>query len=191
MKFELPPWVGRLAAVVILLVPLTVGYLGLVRPLLDSYAANRQDIEQQQALLQRYREIGARVPALEAQRATLRDAPGSQAGFLQGANEVLIAAQLQDQLKRLVEASQGGLQSTQVLAVRDEGKFRRVAIRGQMVLSMAGLQRVVYGLETGSPTLFLDNLDLRPHVDANTPETSIDSLDVGFDLYGYLATGGQ
>jgi general secretion pathway protein M len=187
MNIELPPWLGRLAAVVILLVPLTLIYAGLVRPLLDSYAANRQAIEQQQVLLQRYREIGARVPTLEAQLAALRRAPDGQAGFLQGANEVLIAAQLQDQLKRLVEASQGGLQSTQVLAVRDDGKFRRVAIRGQMVLSMAGLQRVAYELETGSPTLFLDNLDVRPHVEANTPEASVDSLDVGFDLYGYLA----
>jgi general secretion pathway protein M len=183
-----PPWLGRVAALAILIVPLAILYVGIVQPLLDSYAEDRQEIEQQQALLQRYRDAGAGVPALEAQLAALRRAPAGQNGFLRGANEVLVAAQLQDRLQRLVEASQGGLQSTQVLAVRDEGKFRRVAIRGQMVLSMAGLQRVVYELESGSPSLFLDNLDLRPRVAATPAETAVDSLDVGFDLYGYLAT---
>jgi len=186
MNVTVGPWLGRVAALAILLLPLVLLYAGLARPLLDRYAEDRQSIEQQRALLQRYRDIGSRLPQLQAELAELRRGPSGRGGFLQGSNEVIVAAQLQDQLKRLVEASQGSLQSVQVLAMREEGKFRRVAIRGQMNLSMAGLQRVVYEIEAGSPVLFLDNLDLRPHVQTNRPEEAVDSLDVGFDLYGYL-----
>ena len=105
MNIASPPWLGRVAALAILMVPLAILYVGLVQPLLDSYAEDRQEIEQQQALLQRYRDAGAGVPALEAQLAALRRAPAGQNGFLRGANEVLVAAQLQDRLQRLVEAS--------------------------------------------------------------------------------------
>lgn len=188
MNIVLPPWLGRVAAVALLLLPLALLYAWVARPLLAGYAEDRQSVAQQQALLQRYREIGSRLPQLQAELAELRRAQSANGGFLQGTNDVIVAAQLQDRLKRLVEAAQGNLQSIQVLAVREEGKFRRVTIRGQMNLSTAGLQRVVYEIESGSPVLFLDNLDLRPHVRTDRPEEAVDSLDIGFDLYGYLAT---
>lgn len=187
MIISLVPWLGRSAAVAILLLLLALIYAGVARPLLAGYDADRQSIEQQQTLLQRYREIGGRLPQLQAELAELRHAQSGSGGFLEGTNEVIVAAQLQDRLKGLVEAAQGSLQSVQVLAVHDEGKFRRVAIRGRMNLTTAGLQRVVYAIESGAPVLFVDNLDLRPHVETNRLEEAVDSLDVGFDLYGYLA----
>jgi general secretion pathway protein M len=189
MNVVLPPWLGRVAAVALLLLPLALLYAWVARPVLEGYAEDLQSIAQQQALLQRYREIGGRLPQFQAELAELRRGQSGNSGFLQGTNDVIVAAELQDRLKRLVEAAQGSLQSTQVLAVREEGKFRRVAIRGQMNLTMAGLQRVVYDIEAGPPALFLDNLDLRPHVRTDRPEEAVDSLDIGFDLYGYLATG--
>ena len=182
-----PPWLSRVFALAILVLLGAILDLGLVQPLLDAYARDRVAGEQQEVALAHYREIGGHVAALSADLAALHQAQQGQRGFLEGANDVLVAAQLQDRLKRLVEAGQGRLQSTQVLPVRDEGKFRRLGVRGQMSLSTAGLQRVVYEIESGSPALFLDNLAV--HRLETGGETPTDQLDVAFDLFGYVAPG--
>jgi general secretion pathway protein M len=192
---SLPPLVGRLLAVLILVVAVALVYLGAVQPLIDDYQATRDQSEDMQAAMNGFRRIAAEVPVRRAQLATLRQRQAASEGFLQGNNEALVAAQIQNRVKALTEAARGELKSTQVLPAQEEGKYRRITIRVQLTLDLPAAQRLLYGIETASPLLFLDNLDMRAHVadrrrDRGLAAGSDDAmLDLRFDVFGYVRGG--
>ena len=161
---------------------------GIVAPILEDYRANRRSIDVMRGALARSQVAPSDLPALRAELAGLKQqATSAQGGFLHGANESMIAAQLQNRVKRVVETARGELKSTQVLPSREEGKFRRIAIRGQMTVSIPALQRTFFDLEATSPLLFIDNVDIRVRPasrqrERSTPDTL---LDVRFDVFGY------
>ncbi len=76
----------------------------------------------------------------------------------------------------------------QPLPSRLDGGFRRITVRGQATLKIAGLQQAVYDLETTSPLLFLDNVEVTAHPDQSGHPGAAEApgLDVRFDLYGYM-----
>jgi general secretion pathway protein M len=185
---SLSPRLRRLLALAIL-VALVLGiYDVAIGPMLDSYGNNRRAIEELRDAEARYAEVGREAPALEKQIESLRRQSAATAGYLEGQNETMIAATLQDRLKAAVMQAGGQLKSTQVLSSAENAKSRRIAVRANTALSLAALQRVLYELESGSPYLFVDNLAVRPNVspraggqvDGDAP------LDVSFDIYGYV-----
>lgn len=188
----LPPVASRLLAVLILLSGIALLYLAAVAPLIADYRATRESIDDMQAAIERFRQVAAELPQRRAQLAALRQRQAASEGFLQGVNEALVAAQIQNRVKALVEAAHGELKSTQVLPVQEEGKYRRLTIRAQMALDIAAAQRVLYGIETASPLLFLDNLDIRARVVDRRRERGGGeelALDIRFDVYGYMRGG--
>jgi hypothetical protein len=194
MMRALPPLVRRVLAVAMLVLPLVSLYLLLVEPLRDDLGQTRAKIERLTALRDGYRRIADRAAAQRAQLASLEERQAAQDGFLKGGNETLLAAELQNRLKSLVDAAQGELQSTEVLPVQevDGGKFRRIAVRGQMALTVPAAQQVLYGLEAATPQLFVDNLDLHTHVvelRRQWSEEDVVRLDVKLDVYGYERSG--
>jgi general secretion pathway protein M len=185
----LPPAASRALAMLILLGAIGLVYLGAVRPLLEDYRTTGEAISDREAAIVRFRRVAAELPQRRAQLAALRQRQAASEGFLEGTNDALVAAQIQNRIKALVEAAHGELKSTQVMPVQDEGKYRRITIRAQMMLDTEAAQRVLYGVETASPLLFLDNLDLRAHFvpDRRRERASDDPrLDVRFDVFGYM-----
>lgn len=181
----LSPAVSRIAAVGLLAAALLGAHALVVQPILDSYFDDLATIEQAEAALARYRAAADEAPAL-AERLQALAAQGP-AGYLEGADETMTAASLQNRLQMLVAREGGQLKTVQVLPAKPDGSAVRVAVRGQMVASMGSLQRVIYALEAGF--LFIDNLDVRaigaaPH---GAAEPAADTqLDVRFDVYGYM-----
>ncbi len=184
----LPPKSRRLVAVGLLAVVLLALYSFVAGPLLASYVDSRREAADLGATLAKYRDLGRDIPALQKQLDDLHRQGATGAGYLEGHNETLIAAALQERLKSAVLQTGGRLNSTQVLARDENGKTQRVAVRGQMQLNIAALQHVLYALESGAPYLFIDNLDVRPMVNARGPQTAGSDalLDVHFDVYGYM-----
>lgn len=184
-----PPAVSRPLAVLILLGAISFAYLGAVEPLLEDYRSTGEAIAGREADIARFRRVAAELPQRRAQLTALRQRQAASEGFLQGTNDALVAAQIQNRIKALAEAAHGELKSTQVLPVTEEGKYRRITIRAQMLLDTEAVQRVLYGIETASPLLFLDNLDMRAHVagDRRREKAAEDpALDVRLDVYGYM-----
>lgn len=189
---KLPPRASRALAVLILLGAIGLLYLAVVEPLLDDYGTTRAAIADEEAALVRFRRVAAELPQRRAALAALRQRQAASEGFLQGTNEALVAAQIQNRIKALIEQARGELKSTQVLPVQEEGKYRRITLRAQMTLDTAGVQRVLYGIETASPLLFVDNLDIRAHSggDRRRERANPDpALDIRFDVYGYMRGG--
>ncbi|HUN46506.1 MAG TPA: type II secretion system protein GspM [Stellaceae bacterium] len=186
----MPPLARRGLALAILLVLVGAVYAVAVQPLIDDYRDTTQSIEQMSALLQRYQRVAANLAPLQAQLASVQQRQGAKDGFFAGANDTLVAAQLQGKLRTAVEAARGELKSTQVLPTEDDGKMRRITVRGQMASTLGAVQRVIYEIEASSPYLFVDNLNLRVRAAERRAEVPDQDpiLDVRFDVYGYLSS---
>src|SRR5262249_32746521 len=136
-------------------------YFGIIAPFHDEYASSRQSIEQLQDELVRYQRAARDLPTRQAELTALKQRQSSQDGFLQGSNDTLIAAQIQNRIKALSDSARGDLKSIQILPAQEEGKLRRITVRGQMTATLPGVLRIFYGLESAAPLLFLDNVDFR------------------------------
>jgi general secretion pathway protein M len=101
--------------------------------------------------------MGPRVAqALESLKA--RDASKL---FLKGNTAALASAELQDQVKSIVESTGGRFISSTGLAHKDDGQYRTVSATFQINLGNANLRRLLHALETQEPYLFVDNLTVR------------------------------
>jgi general secretion pathway protein M len=183
----LTPRSSRALALGILAALLLLAFFGFVSPLIDAYRQASSSVEQYRAALEHTRHAGNDLAGLRAELARLKEHQASAVGFMQSSNPSLAAAELQNRIKSSVEAARGELRSTQILPARDDGTFRRISIRGQIAVNTAALQRVFYDLESASPFLFLDNVEIRarPARRATGPEDD-PVLEVRFDLYGYM-----
>ena len=188
MKEMLSPAVSRFLAFAILIGAIAGFYYGIVRPLVDDYAATGASIEQLQDALARYQRAARDLAPRQAELAALKQRQSAQDGFLQGANDTLVAAQIQNRIKALSDATKGDLRSTQVLPAQDEGKLRRITVRGQMSTTLPAVLRVFHGLESAYPLLFIDNVDLRARptqLRDRGASANADIIDLQFDVYGY------
>ena len=191
MIAKLRPIAGRALAVAILAMLAGAVYFGAVAPVIDASATARDTIGQMEALASRYREAGRRLPAQRTQLAELATRQAAQSGLLDGTNENLAAAALQSRIKAMVDAAKGELKSTQILPVQQEGGFRRIAIRGEMSMTLPAAQQVLYAMETASPLLFLDNVDIHSHAADRQQDRNEDIvvLEMTLDVYGYMRSG--
>jgi general secretion pathway protein M len=190
MSFALSPPIGRALALAILVGLVGAAYYGIAAPLLDEVSSTEESIAQLRDALGRYERAGRSLDQRQAELTALKARQSTADGFLQGANETLVAAEIQNRIKTLAEQSKGELKSTQILPPQEEGKFRRITVRSQMTLKLAAAQRVFYGLEASMPMLFLDNVNLRARSDRRTDEAGDDPvLDIRFDVYGYTRGG--
>ncbi len=189
---SLSPSVRRLIAVALLVAAVALPYRLIVQPLLQSYDERADAAVAQHELLARYRNLADSRALLRARLQVIQAEPSSQAGYLTGESETLVAAELQNLVRTTVERNGGKLESTQILAPVSEGAFRRVALRVRMSTDTDGLFRILYDLESNLPYLFLDGLDVasrerRSRRSISAPEAS--ALSVGYDVYGYMRSG--
>jgi type II secretion system (T2SS) protein M len=177
----------RTAALAILALLALLVVFGIAAPIMEKYDAARGTSDRLAAALARAERSDEDVAALEAELAKLKQRRADGGEFLLSANEALAAAELQNRIKSAVEAAQGELRSTQILAVREEGQFRQAAVRGQIVVKLKSLQRIFHQFESASPLLFLDNVEIRARGAQRNRSVGDDPLlEVRFDLCGYL-----
>lgn len=189
---KLSPATSRAAAFGILFLLIAVLYFGIVAPMIDQYQTLRAETAQAQDQLARFQRAARdRVPR-QAALAALEQRSASADGFLSGASDTLAAVQIQNRLKSLADAASGTLRSTQVLPPQDEGALRRIIVRAQLSITVAGVLSVFHDLEAAEPMLFVDNLDIRTRIgDAReyrargNQEADDGLVDVQFDVYGY------
>jgi general secretion pathway protein M len=182
--------VSRAVALGLLALLFAALYAVLVRPLWETYAAQTETIAEQQQLLDRYRRFAAARADLADRLEQLRNDRSAQEGYLEGENETLVAAQLQNRIRSVVQASGAKLSSTQVLQGVDEQGFRRIAVRVSMTCTITDLQKIFHELEGGRPYLFLDNVDVSGEQARRRigDPTVREELNVSFDVFGFIRT---
>jgi general secretion pathway protein M len=113
--------------------------------------------------------------------------------FLKSASPALAAAELQEQVKLILDENGGKLSSIQILAHKDDGPYRQIAVSLQFTAPLGAVKAMLYALESAHPYLFIDNLQIRaPNPLGLSKEALSDpELFVQFDLMGYALKGVQ
>lgn len=182
------------------LLALLLAYLVLVHwwftaPMLAMGSEIESMRDQEQALLG---EVAQRPQLLKA-LADVRKFEASNPGFLPESSRELASAGLVLRLQQVVANASPNPNACQITAqtptdMPTQEPFARVMVQVRLRCGMGELGAVLHALESGSPQLFIDNLDLlsRRSYLANATEGA-GGLDISFDLYGYLksAPGGS
>lgn len=187
---DLPKPARRLIALLLLAFLASVLVFGVALPAWETYVAARKDAAELEATLVPVRAAARDRTALEAELARLK-ARRPAVGLLSGASDALAAAELQNRLKSAAERSAGEFRSVQILPPRDEGPFRRITVRAEMKVRLGELVHITHQLESGSPLLFLDNVELRVEPGSRSARITESSeedplLYVAFDVSGYM-----
>jgi general secretion pathway protein M len=184
----LPQVQRRILAVLLLLVAAAVAARLLVFPIWTTYVGTRDAIAQTEDNIARYSRLSIQVEALRSLVGELEQADDLARYVLAQESEPLAAAALQDRVKSIVTNSGGTLTSTQVLPTVAEQGFKRVIVNVRMAVTVDALQRVLYELENNLPYLLADNIIIlsRGAGKRRRKVTAVDSLDVRFNLYGYM-----
>ena len=130
--------------------------------------------------------VAAVRPELATQRDALKAGLGQGKRFLGGANAAISGAELQRLVGTLVARSAAQVDNTLVLPVRGEGAYLRIGLRVTLSTRIGPLQRILYDLEAGQPSLFVEALQIRAE-DRQAPDPA---LSVTFDVYGYRPGSG-
>ncbi|MFT4247765.1 MAG: type II secretion system protein GspM [Pseudomonas sp.] len=182
----------RWLALGLLLAALALAYLLLVHPWFTQPLLALEDE------LQELRERDLRVSAQLAQAPQVaqrlrqaRQQLEARPGFLTEASAELASAGLVQRLERAVLKASPGNRSCAIsnrspLPGDAKERFPRVAVQVRLRCGTPELAAVLYALESGSPRLFVDNLNVMAQRYELSPNESGSGLDVAFELAGYL-----
>ena len=128
--------------------------------------------------------------------AGIQQDPAAATQYLPQSAPSLAAAELQQRVKSVVEAVGGTLRSTQALPPTEEGGAVKVTVSAAMTGDTESLRKILYELESQTPLLFVDNLDVsarenRPRLPGGqlASYTRV-QLSVQFEVSGYLRKEG-
>ena len=187
---DVSPWIGRLAAFVLLLGLLALLVLYGVLPIRERYVNARESDAHNREVISRLAGAPMRMELLRKRSEVVAGQLEASGLLLAGNNDALASAELREHLKRVIEDKGGQLQSSQSLPPKEEGGFQRVTLRVTMTASIWELLQVLHALEGQQPYLFVDTLDIKSSARrrrrSRDPEVESPTLTTRFDLVGYI-----
>lgn len=186
----------RLAVLFLLLLAGGALYLVVDQALVGRYRYYQNSLEQHQGRLAQLERMAATREPVQQLIAKIQQDRSVTAQYLPQAVPALAAAELQQRLKALIEATGGTVQSTQALLPVEEGHAVKITVSVVMNGDASGLQKVLYDLESQTPLLFVDNLELsarmtRPRLpNGRYANYTRIQLNAQFEVSGYLRKEG-
>ncbi|MCW0371855.1 type II secretion system protein GspM [Xanthomonas sacchari] len=183
----------RWLALGLLLAALALGYLVLVHPWwtvpMREVDAQIQELQQRELRvrmqLQQAPQVAQRLQQAQRDLAT-------RPGFLRETSAELASAGLVQRLESAVATASPGNRSCAIsnrsplAADNRSDRFTRVAVQVRLRCGTPELAAVLHALESGTPALFIDNLNVMAQRYQLSPGESGNGLDVAFELAGYL-----
>lgn len=83
--------------------------------------------------------------------------------YLKGTTAALAAAEMQDQVKAVIESNGGRMQGVDGIAHKDDAPYRTVGATFRVSVNNPNLRRLLHALETQEPYILVDNLTVRSH----------------------------
>lgn len=149
---------GQVLAVGLGLVFVLVLWNGLAMPLWGWYQARAEALNARSAIVARMAALAAELPALRGQAAS---APTAPAFLLEGANDTVAAAALQEKVQQMAAEQGTSLSSIETLGAVSVGRYRRIGVSIATVTSFPALVHLLDALERASPVLLVDDLQLQ------------------------------
>lgn len=148
--------VGLLGFVVLLV------FLILVVPIVSKGLELNESKENLAFTLKKYEQILAGKDAIVSNIEAIKQQHEKQGYFNNQGTSALASAQMQEFIKQAIVQASGQLSSTQVLPSTTKDKFSHITVSVRMAGNIEVLRAVLYKLETATPLIVIEQLDIRP-----------------------------
>lgn len=148
--------VGLLAFIILLVLSL------IVAPLISKGLELHDKKEDLAFTLKKYENILAGKNAIIGNIEAIKQQHEEQGYFNTQGTSALASAQMQEFIKQAIVQAGGQLSSTQVLPSTNKDKFSLITISVRMTGNIEVLRSVLYRLETATPLIVIEQLDIRP-----------------------------
>jgi general secretion pathway protein M len=175
----------RTLAVALLALLLALVWRAALRPAWQQWTIGAQQIEQQRSTIGRLRAMAGARDQYARALAEVRSRSGVDSALMKSASVTLAAAQLQQDVKSMVERAGGSLVSSQPRDAPGEGPFARVQLSVRMLVSIVALQQVMHALESQRPIVIIDEVLILSR--ARRKSRTNDTLDVRMSIAGFVA----
>jgi len=192
---QLSPTQSRLLALGILLLMLILLFSLVIGPLVGRFVSDGESIADLKQQLDRYQSLAAELESSQRQLQRLQSENPASDLYLPEQKAALASARLQQHFNQLLDQSGGQVLSTQDLPLSRDELLPGVAIQVQIRAEIEQLVKLLYGLETSKPLLFVDDLEIianprlavpyRPRRNSQVQSQQLSLLNVRFKLLGY------
>jgi general secretion pathway protein M len=145
--------------------------------------------------LQQYERILAKKEAVIASMANIKQQHEKQGYFNSQETDALASAEMQEFIKKAIVDAGGQLSSTQALPVSNKDEFSRITVRVRMTGNSEVLRAVLYKIETSTPLIIIDQIDIRPMRGRRNRTTrqieSSNDLNVNFQAVSFMRKPAQ
>lgn len=195
MTAAVPSARDRWAALGLLLAALALIYFVTVHPWwtvpMQELQARIDDLKERDA---RARATLAQAPEIRKRLAEVREQSARLPGFMAERSTELATAALIQRLETAVQQASPknrscAIQNRSPLTEPRQERFPRAVVQVRLQCGVPELAMVLHSLESGSPRLFVDNLNITAQRFYFSPDQAPTGggVDVTFDLYGYIA----
>lgn len=176
--------VGLLVLMLILLVA------AVLLPAIGQWRALNDEKAQLAVKLRQYERILAGKDQVLKSIVSVKETIAEQHYFNSQNTEALASAEVQEVIKKAIVDAGGKLSSTQALPVKNKGKFSLLTVSVRMTGNSEVLRAVLYQLETSTPLIIIDQLDIRPMRGVRNPRTrqieQTNELNVNFQAVSFM-----
>lgn len=195
MTAAVPSARDRWAALGLLLAAFALIYFVTVHPWwtvpMQELQARIDDLKERDA---RARATLAQAPEIRKRLAEVREQSARLPGFMAERSTELATAALIQRLETAVQQASPknrscAIQNRSPLTEPRQERFPRAVVQVRLQCGVPELAMVLHSLESGSPRLFVDNLNITAQRFYFSPDQAPTGggVDVTFDLYGYIA----
>ncbi len=112
--------------------------------------------------LQQYERILAKKDAVIASMNSIKEQHQTQGLLNSQGTGALASAEVQEFIKKAIVEAGGQLSSTQALPVTTKNEFSRITVSVRMTGNSEVLRTVLYKIETATPLIIINQIDIRP-----------------------------
>lgn len=152
----------RWLALGLLLLAVAIIGLVLIMPIANRSMALSEEKDALAFKLQQYQRILAKKDAVNASMDKIKGQQAEQGYFNSQETDALASAEMQEFIKKAIVEAGGQLSSTQATPVSTKNGFSRITVRVRMTGNSEMLRAVLYKIETSTPLIIIDQIDIRP-----------------------------
>jgi general secretion pathway protein M len=191
-KRKFPPC---LAALTVLLALLLVVSLALVLPWVERMNKYEEEVGRHNQQMSGFTRVINTLPSLQARLDAMRANREQDVFYLDAANPSLGGIALQRRIEELMAVSGGTLTSIQIMPAQQEASATRITVRLRFNGSTEELQKLLYGIESNQPALFVGTTSIRalrrpvrrtPGRQQVQVQRAQSDLNVNLDVHGYI-----
>lgn len=174
---------GRLLAVGLAVLLITVLWAGIMAPLLAFYEDRSERLREREAVAEHMESLAKMLPALrESAQSAAKQGP-SPLFTLEGGSDAVAAADLQNMVQDMALSAGATLASVEIVPADTVGQYRRIGLKLSFSAPWPVLLALLQSVDRASLPILVDDLSI--HAQPAVPGSGQQILDAGFTIYAF------